>query len=75
MTVDLSAQYAVPPGSIKEYRYAVYFDGLALWKEKNPVHRANIAHRLAELMTTLAQMEAEEASKYKEQCVSPNEPA
>jgi hypothetical protein len=67
MTVDLSEQYAVPPGSIKEYRYAVYFDGLALWREQNPVYRANIARRLAELTATLAEMEAEEARKVQAQ--------
>jgi len=63
MIEDLSEKYAVPAGSIKEYRYAVYFEGLGLWKETDPVCRANMARQLAEWAAVLAEMEAEEAQK------------
>ncbi|NJP09999.1 MAG: hypothetical protein HC866_11390 [Leptolyngbyaceae cyanobacterium RU_5_1] len=56
-----SNQYVVPHGTIKEYRCAVYFESLALWKEQNPVYRANIARQLADLAATLAELEAEAA--------------
>ncbi|MGV0027054.1 hypothetical protein [Phormidesmis priestleyi] len=59
--------YIVPRDSIKTYRYAVYFENEALWKEKNPVCRANLARQLAEWAATLAEMEAEEAQKFLQQ--------
>ena len=42
------------------------FESLALWKEQNPVYRANIARQLAELAATLAEMEAETAKNFTE---------
>ncbi|UBF26467.1 hypothetical protein K9N68_00145 [Kovacikia minuta CCNUW1] len=59
--------YILPADSIKAYRYAVYFENEWLWKEKNPICRANAARRLAELTTKLAEMEAEEARQFREQ--------
>jgi tRNA A22 N-methylase len=59
--------HIVPHDSVVAYRYAVYFEGEALWKEKNPVYRANIAHQLAEWVAILAEMAAEEARKFLEQ--------
>ena len=63
---EMNSEYVVPHGAIKEYRCAVYFESLALWKEPNPVCRANIARQLAELAATLAEMEAEAAQDFTE---------
>lgn len=43
--------------TLDEWRGAVYFEGLALWKEQDPQLRANIAKQLAEWSTILADME------------------
>ncbi len=60
-------QYIVPHNSILLYRRGVWFESQALWKETDPVCRANIAQLLAEMATKLAEMEAEEARKFIEQ--------
>lgn len=67
--------YAVPHDSIAEYRAAVYFESIWLWKEQNPVCRANMARQLAEWSATLAEMEAEEAKRFQEETASPGEAA
>lgn len=67
--------YAEPSGSIVEYRYVVYSEGLALFKETDPMRRATISRQLADWATTLADMEAEEARKFQEQSRLPNEAA
>jgi hypothetical protein len=56
MTDSTPGTYAVPQESILEYRYTVYFEGLALWKEKDPQRRATIARQLADWAATLADM-------------------
>lgn len=53
--------------TLTDWRYAVYFEGLALWKEKDPQLRANIAKQLAEWSTILADLEAKEAATAKVQ--------
>jgi hypothetical protein len=50
------------PEAITEYRYTVYFENLALWKEQDPARRVHIARQLADWTATLAEME-EEAKK------------
>lgn len=67
MIEDQPHQYAVPHGSIEEYRAAVYFESLWLWKEKDPACRATMARQLAEFAATLADLEEEVAKKIKEQ--------
>jgi len=57
MTEEKLHPHAVPHGSIEEYRAAVYFESLWLWKEKDPVCRANMARNLAEFAATLAELE------------------
>ncbi|PSB24511.1 hypothetical protein [Stenomitos frigidus] len=69
MTSKTSEDYILPPDSIKAIRYAVYFESEWLWKEKNPVRRANASRRLAELTAKLADLEAEEAQNFVEQTV------
>ena len=51
--------------TLDEWRGAVYFEGLALWKERDPQLRANIARQLAEWSTILADLEAQEAAAAK----------
>jgi hypothetical protein len=63
MSEEWVEPYLEPSGSIVEYRYVVYSEGLALFKERNPVRRANIARQLADWTATLAEMEAAEARK------------
>jgi hypothetical protein len=67
MSDDHGHCYAVPPGSVIEYRYTVYFENLALWKEQDPVRRATIARQLAEWTSTLAALEEEEARQLQAQ--------
>ncbi len=62
--------YIAPPDSIQMYRYAVYFESEWLWKEKDPVCRANASRRLAELTAKLAELEAAEAQTFLEQTAS-----
>lgn len=59
-------QYIVPHDSILLYRRGVWMECEALWKESDPIRRANIARLLADMAATLADMEAEEARKYLE---------
>ena len=66
MTEIVSDNYGTPHESIKEYRYAVYFESQALWKEKDPVCRANIARQVAEWAVILADLEEQEAKRFKE---------
>ena len=56
-------KYAVDPESIQAYRTRVYIFSQELWREKDPLIRANIAMYLAEAATTLARLEVEEAKK------------
>jgi hypothetical protein len=55
-----------PPNSIKMFRYRVHFLAKDLWREKNPVCRMNLALQLADVASTLARLEVEEAQKFKE---------
>jgi hypothetical protein len=49
--------------SLEGYRYLVWMEFEALWKEQDPVRRANLALSLAEYTTTLARLEVEEAQQ------------
>ncbi|NJP12617.1 MAG: hypothetical protein HC866_26750 [Leptolyngbyaceae cyanobacterium RU_5_1] len=75
MTDSTFGPYAVAQESIIEYRYTVYFEGLALWKENDPRRRATIARQLADWAATLAELEAEESRKFTEQPASTDEAA
>ena len=55
-----------PPNSIKMFRYRVHFLAKDLWREKNPICRMNLALQLADVASTLARLEVEEAQKFKE---------
>jgi hypothetical protein len=46
--------------SLQGYRYLVWMEFEAWWKEKNPVRRANLALSLAEYTATLARLEVAE---------------
>ncbi|MBW4583100.1 MAG: hypothetical protein KME42_26325 [Tildeniella nuda ZEHNDER 1965/U140] len=70
MNSEHSDQHIVPHDSILLYRRGVWFESQALWNEKDPVCRANIARLLAEMTVKLAEMEAEEAQKFLEQTAS-----
>lgn len=59
-----------PPNSIKMFRYRVHFLAKDLWREKNPVCRMNLALQLADVATTLARLEVEEARKFQQQPAS-----
>ncbi len=59
-----------PPNSIKMFRYRVHFLAKDLWREKNPVCRMNLALQLADVASTLARLEVEEAQKFKEDLAS-----
>jgi antitoxin component of MazEF toxin-antitoxin module len=65
-----SDDYILPADSLRAYQLAVYFENEWLWKEKDPVCRANAARRLAELTAKLAELEAEEAQNSVEQTVA-----
>ena len=49
--------------SIKAFRYRVHCLAQDLWKEKDPIGRANLALQLADAATTLARLEAQESHK------------
>jgi hypothetical protein len=49
--------------SLQGYRYLVWMEFEALWKEQDPIRRANLALSLAEYTTTLARLEVEAANK------------
>jgi hypothetical protein len=53
----------IPSNSIKAFRYRVRCLGQDLWKEKDPICRANLALQLANAATTLARLEAQEVQK------------
>lgn len=53
----------IPSHSIKAFRYRVHCLGQDLWKEKEPLMRANLALQLADAATTLARLEAQEVHK------------
>ena len=55
-----------PPNSIKMFRYRVHFLAKDLWREKNPICRMNLALQLADVASTLARLEVEEAQKFQE---------
>ncbi len=57
--------------TLAEWRGAVYFEGLALWKEKDPQRRATIARQLADWSTILADLEAKEAAQAQAQNPEP----
>ncbi|PSB52010.1 hypothetical protein C7B67_08745 [filamentous cyanobacterium Phorm 6] len=59
-----------PPNSIKMFRYRVHFLAKDLWREKNPICRMNLALQLADVASTLARLEVEEAQKFKEESAS-----
>ncbi len=61
----------IPSHSLKAFRYRVHCLGQALWQEKDPVSRANLALQLADAATTLARLEAQEAYR----CHLPFSPA
>lgn len=52
----------IPSNSLKAFRYRVHCLERDLWKEKNPICRANLALKLADAATTLAQLEMQEAN-------------
>ncbi|BAU12961.1 hypothetical protein LEP3755_34970 [Leptolyngbya sp. NIES-3755] len=47
--------------SLEGYRYLVWLESEALWKETDPQRRANLALSLAEYTATLARLEVEAA--------------
>jgi hypothetical protein len=51
----------IPSHSIKAFRYRVHVLEQHLWKEHNPVCRANLAMQLADAATTLARLEVQAA--------------
>jgi hypothetical protein len=59
------------PESLQGYRYLVWLESEALWKENDPNRRANLALALAEYTATLARLEVEEAQKLVAQSESP----
>lgn len=66
-TLTVPGSYAVQSDSMKHWRGVVYFEGLALWKERDPQLRANIAKQLAEWSTILADLEAKAAAAANQQ--------
>ncbi len=56
-----------PPNSIKMFRYRVHFLAKDLWREKNPICRMNLALQLADVASTLARLEVEEAQKFQQE--------
>ncbi|MBW4692969.1 MAG: hypothetical protein KME27_14540 [Lyngbya sp. HA4199-MV5] len=69
-----SDDYILPADSLRAHQLAVYFESDWLWKEKDPICRANASRRLAELSAKLAELEAAEAKQFSEQNL-PNEAA
>lgn len=67
---SLDAQVA-DAESLEGYRYLVWMEFEALWKEQDPMRRANLALSLAEYTATLARLEVEEAQKLRSQANSP----
>lgn len=52
--------------SIKAFRYRVHALEQDLWKETDPIGRANLALQLADAATTLARLERQEAQRQPE---------
>lgn len=75
LDVEYPENHIASDDSIQRYRAAVLFESEALWKEKDPVCRANIARQLADLATKLTEMEVEEARKFRAQADVANEAA
>lgn len=59
---DSSDPQVADAESLEGYRYLVWLESEALWKETDPQRRANLALSLAEYTATLARLEVE-ASK------------
>ncbi|NJR64607.1 MAG: hypothetical protein HC772_03625 [Leptolyngbyaceae cyanobacterium CRU_2_3] len=53
----------IPSSSIKAFRYRVHALEQHLWREQDPLRRANLALQLADAATTLAQLEMQESQK------------
>jgi TPP-dependent pyruvate/acetoin dehydrogenase alpha subunit len=53
----------IPAHSLKAFRYRVHALEQDLWREKDPISRANLALQLADAATTLARLEMQEAQK------------
>lgn len=60
----------IPSHSIKAFRYRVHVLEQHLWKEHDPVSRANLAMQLADAASTLARLEMKEAQKCQHQLLS-----
>lgn len=58
--------YALDPESIRAYRNRVMVYSLDLWREPDQEKRATLVMYLADAVTTLARLEAEEARKLRE---------
>ena len=52
------------------FRYRVHFLAKDLWREKNPVCRMNLALQLADVASTRARLEVEEAQKLQQESAS-----
>jgi hypothetical protein len=74
LDVEHPENHIAPDNSIQLYRAAVLFESEALWKEQNPVCRANIARQLTELAAKLTEME-EEARQFRERSSASDEAA
>ena len=75
LDVEHPENHIAADDSLRLYRAAVLFESEALWKEQNPICRANIAQQLAALVTTLAEMEAAAARNFREQAGASDEAA
>lgn len=53
--------------SIKAFRYRVHALEQDLWKETDPVGRANLALQLADAASTLARLEMQEAQRLQQE--------
>jgi hypothetical protein len=63
MANSLPDEHIADAESIEGYRYLVWMEFEALWKEQDPIRRANLALSLAEYTATLARLEVEAANK------------
>ncbi|MBW4582826.1 MAG: hypothetical protein KME42_24935 [Tildeniella nuda ZEHNDER 1965/U140] len=50
--------------SLQGYRYLVWMESETLWKEQDPIRRANLALSLAEYTATLARLEVEAVNQF-----------
>lgn len=67
MNSNASNDYILDPESLRACQLAVYFENEWLWKEKDPICRANMARRLAELTARLADLEETAAREFQGQ--------